>query len=86
MTVQHLIYRLQQFPKHIEVCVFDWRKNIYNSNGDPCSIGIKPVEELVFENIDTNIPFVSITYNNCDYTDKGEANAGSLILDNAHKE
>lgn len=87
MKVKELIEQLQKIPQDIEVVVFDWRKNVYNSNGDdPCNIGITPIVEVAHETDSVTKPFVSIYYENDDYTKKGEANYGGLLYENASKE
>lgn len=42
MKKEELIEKLQKLPDNIEVCVFDWRKNVNDDCGDGSGVGIYP--------------------------------------------
>ena len=42
MKKEKLIEELQKLPNGIEICVFDWRKNLNNDCGEGSGIGIYP--------------------------------------------
>lgn len=91
MKVSELIKKLKKMPKDTEVCIFDWRKNCFNDDGDGTGIGIEPVKEISLENSDEETesdfkPFVALGYNNCDYTDKAEIELGSSLASQIHSE
>lgn len=85
MKKEDLINELQKLPDGVEVCVFDWRKNLGDDIGDGSHAGIySDVEvsmvsmlsddELVFYEENNGIeyrPWASISFNSEDYDDCG---------------
>lgn len=84
MTVAELIKKLQEYPENTEVKIFDWRKNLNSDSGDGSSSGIYDFK-VDMETLDDeeksffhefhgkdHIPFVELTFDNEDYTQKGE--------------
>lgn len=75
MKKEKLIEELQKLPDGIEICVFDWRKNLNNDCGDGSSIGIYPDFEI--ELMDKSqikkgsSPFATINIENDDYEEDG---------------
>lgn len=75
MKKEKLIEELQKIPDGIEVCVFDWRKNLNNDCGDGSSVGIYPdfkVELMVDDFIPKGgAPWVGLNVENDDYDENG---------------
>lgn len=70
MKAEELIKKLKKYPKDIEVCIFDWRKNVYHSNDEPCSEGIEPDFEIEIEK-GIGSDFVVLSFENDDYDNFG---------------
>lgn len=83
MKAKELIKRLEQFDPEMQVCILDWRKNIYNATGDPDDysngIGIHPIE-VVDRETDAEPVFISLYYDNDDYTKEGDPDYGSNMV------
>lgn len=79
MKNKDLIAKLQKLPLDTEVCIADWRKNTFHSDGDPCGDGIEPDFTVELVNEDVLIPFIALSFNNDDYIDGGEINEGSSL-------
>jgi hypothetical protein len=76
MKKEKLIEELQKFPNGIEVCLYDWRKNLCYESGDGSGAGIYPkfeVEKLGKKDIVEGCkPFVTLSFENDDYNDAGD--------------
>lgn len=86
MKVQELIKKLQEFPQDTEVRIFDWRKNLYDDNGDgtasysgiysfDVSMDKLSVDELEYYkemNEKDYKPWVQLSFENEDYSDDGD--------------
>lgn len=76
MKKEELIEKLQKLPDNIEVCVFDWRKNVNDDCGDGSGVGIYPnfiIELMGKSEIKKGYkPFLAITIENDDYNECGK--------------
>jgi hypothetical protein len=79
MKVTDLIKKLQQLPQDAEVCIFDWRKNIYNSSEDQTGEGVHPHFEVSYETADVSKPFIALSFKNNDYKDDGMPDLDSAM-------
>lgn len=82
MKIQELISKLNGYPPDMEVCVMDWRKNIFHSSEEPQGYGIEPHFTVDHINEDVNVPFIALSFNNDDYTSDGMPDEGSAIYSN----
>lgn len=68
MIKEDLIKKLQELPDGIEICVFDWKRNFLESDGDGTSAGIYQhfdIEVLTEDQIIDGIqPFAVISFEN----------------------
>jgi hypothetical protein len=75
MKVEKLIKKLQSLPKGIEVCLYDWRRNLNRDCGEGSGEGIYPKFEIAVmsedEIADDTKPFAVISFENRDYTKEG---------------
>jgi len=75
MKVEQIIEELQKLPAGIEVCIFDWRRNLSDDNGEGSGEGIHPefsISMVTEEEIVQSSPlFAVMTFNNDDYEDDG---------------
>lgn len=77
MKKEKLIEELQKLPDGIEVCVFDWRKNLNADYGDGegCSAGIYPNFDIEVQQKNTipekTKPFATLNILNDDYDNNG---------------
>jgi hypothetical protein len=79
MKNSELIILLNNLPQDAEVCIFDWRKSLFNSDGEGNGIGIEPFFKVELINESVNIPFIALAFENDDYNEDGTVNDGSLI-------
>lgn len=78
MIVSELIEHLQKMPQDVNICIFDWRKNLFEGGGDPVPDGIqkvKDIELLPYDNEDEDneeitSKWVSLNYENEDYNEE----------------
>ena len=73
MLKEDLIKKLQELPAGTNVCLFDGRKNSHHSGEDPSgnSDGIYPDFKVELET-DGIPPFISLSFDNDDYSENGE--------------
>lgn len=75
MKKEELIEKLQKLPEGIEICVFDWRKNLNDDCGDGSSVGVYPEFEIELISKDSipkgNKPWVAFNIENDDYNEDG---------------
>ena len=86
MKKEKLIEELQKLPDDIEVCLFDWRKNLCYADGDDegCGEGIYPDLEINVYSLEANEAkfykeqndkdyksFALLSFDNDDYDDDG---------------
>lgn len=84
MKKEDLIKKLQELPDGIEVCLFDWRKNLGDDHGDGSYEGIVSDFEVEHQKLDKDdaehweiangkkyISWASLSFNNDDYNDSG---------------
>jgi hypothetical protein len=70
MKKKEFLKLINELPDNAEICVFDWRKNIYESDSDGTSAGIYPNFDIEFID-DAKPKFYALSINNDDYTDDG---------------
>lgn len=84
MNKQDLINALLALPEDVtDICIFDTRKNAYNSDEEPNGIGVQL--DFTIEHIPKDIsgkPLGAIIYKNDDYDDEANVNHGSLLFSN----
>jgi hypothetical protein len=80
MKNKDVIEMLSKLDGELEVCIFDWRKNIYNATAEPTSEGID--SQFTIGTLDGTKPFIGLAFSNDDYTDSGEPNYGSALVNN----
>mgnify|MGYP003484590225 CR=1 FL=1 len=81
MKVSELIKKLQEFPKDMDVQIFDWKKNLSEDFGEGSSAGIYELKVEGYDLSDLEIlkevhgrtfkPFVQLTFNSEDYDNEG---------------
>ena len=81
MNNSELILILNNLPQDAEVCIWDWRKNIFNADDDGNGIGIEPKFTVEYLNENVSTPFIAISFENDDYNDNGEPSEVSLLSD-----
>lgn len=90
MKKEKLIEELQKLPDGIEICLFDWRQNIFNHSGelDDPSNGIGIHDEFKVEHVKENVskPFAVLSFENSDYEPDGTPEYGSRLADHIAKE
>lgn len=85
MKKEKLIKELQKLPDGVEVCVFDWRKNLGDDSGDGSSAGLYPEFDVEFHQLEGDEakwykeehgkkykPFISLGFGNDDYDNDGK--------------
>jgi len=93
MKVKQLITELQKMPKDADVCIFDWRKNLFNGGGDSVSDGIEEIKNIEVIPDNTTVKemkefdgedveqWVGIHYENDDYNKEATPSTESCISD-----
>lgn len=81
MTVKMLIKELQKLPQDAEICIYDWRKGLFHASEEPTSEGMESNFGVDYLTDDIySKPFAALSFENDDYTDKGDPNYGALIM------
>lgn len=83
MKVSELIKKLQEFPKDMDVRIFDWKKNLSEDCGEGSSSGIYELKVEKYDLSDLDLmtlkeahgrtfkPFVQLTFDSEDYDNEG---------------
>lgn len=72
MKNRDLIKKLSLLDFDMEVCIGDYRKNSFHADEDGSGRGIYPDFKIETLNKGVNIPFISLTFDNEDYTEDGD--------------
>lgn len=74
MIKSELIKKLNEIEGDFEVCIFDWRKNLYHADTEPQSNGIHSKFTVELEKEDVSEQFISLGFENNDYNKDGTLN------------
>lgn len=80
MKKEELIKQLQELPEGTDICIYDYRKNLFNQSDEPNGIGIESDFSIEYHDKNVNTPFATITFENDDYNSDGTPNYGSSIM------
>ena len=75
MKKEELIKKLQELPEGTEVCIMDWRKNLYYADDEPQGMGIEKDFVVEYQTEDVNKPFIALMFEK-----DGSPNYGASIL------
>lgn len=84
MKKEKLIEQLQKLPGGIEVCIYDWRKNFGDDDGDGSGTGVYDKFDIAIVSLEPDeaeyfadrherefVPWAAMGFNNEDYNDDG---------------